>query len=78
MDISQITFDIDMENVTISEEHSAYLTNMFIKSESFVYPHIKYKALPAMIFRWLLKQIGSIGNSCNYNKPLIQRYFLAT
>jgi hypothetical protein len=65
MIISNINIFIDYDTVKLSNEHSAYMSKMYLKVDEYIFPHDKYIALPAMIMRWLLKEIRLIKGKTN-------------
>lgn len=65
MNISNISICIDYDTVKLSHEHSAYMSKMYLKVDDFIFPHDKYIALPAMIMRWLLKEMRLIKGNAN-------------
>ena len=65
MIISDINIFIDYSTIKLSHEHSAYKSKMYLKVDSYIFPHDKYIALPAMIMRWLLREMRLIKGKNN-------------
>lgn len=65
MIISNINIFIDYDTVKLSHEHSAYMSKMYLEVDDYIFPHDKYIALPAMIMRWLLKEMRLIKGKAN-------------
>lgn len=63
--ISNINIFIDYDTVKFSHEHSAYMSKMYLTVDDYIFPHDKYIALPAMIMRWLLKEMRLIKGKAN-------------
>ena len=65
MIISNINIFIDYDTVKLSHEHSAYMSKMYLEIDDYIFPHNQYIALPAMILRWLLKEMRLIKGKTN-------------
>lgn len=65
MKISHINIFIDYDTVKLSEEHSAYMSRMYLEVDDYFFPHDKYIALPAMIMRWILREMRLLKGKTN-------------